>query len=111
MDVEKSIEFILQSLARAEVRADRADQRMDRADERMDRLERAIAQTNRIVKGLVRAGVSLRSDVRELQRYRAASEKFRAQTEQNLAEITGKLDALIDIVDKSIRRNGGRRHR
>jgi hypothetical protein len=48
--------------------------------------------------------------MRELQRYRAASEKFRARTEQNLAEITGKLDALIDIVDKSIRRNGGRGH-
>jgi hypothetical protein len=74
-------------------------------------LERAIAQTNRVVKVLVRAGVSLRSDVRELHRYRAASEKFRAQTEQNLAEITGKLDALIDIVDKSIRRNGRHGHR
>jgi chromosome segregation ATPase len=110
MDVEKTIEFNLHSQARAEARADRAEERMDRADQRMDRLERAIAQTNRTVKGLVRAGVSLRSDVRELQRYRAASEKFRAQTEQNLAEITGKLDVLIDIVDKSIRRNGERGH-
>jgi chromosome segregation ATPase len=103
MDVERTIEFILQSQAKAEARA-------DRAEERMDRLERSIAQTNRTVKGLVRAGLSIRSDVRELQRYRAQSEKFRAQTEQNLAEITGKLDALIDIVDKSIRRNGGHRH-
>jgi chromosome segregation ATPase len=110
MDVEKSIEFILHSQARAEARADRAEERMDRADQRMDRLERAIAQTNRVVKVLVRAGVSLRSDVRELQRYRTASEKFRVQTEQNLAEITGKLNALIDIVDKSIRRDGGRGH-
>ena len=66
-----------------------------------DRLER-------VVKGLVRAGLSLRSDGRELEKYRATSEKYRAQTEQNLAEITGKLDALTDIVDKSIRRNGGR---
>jgi hypothetical protein len=63
------------------------------------------------VKGLVRPGLSHRSDVRELQRYRAQSEKFRAQTEQNLAEITGKLDALIDIVDRSVRRNGRRAHR
>jgi nanoRNase/pAp phosphatase (c-di-AMP/oligoRNAs hydrolase) len=102
MDVGKTMEFILQSQAKAEARADRAEQRMDR-------LERAIAQNIRVVKGLVRAGVSLRSDVRELQRWRAASEKFRAQTEQNSAKITGKLDALIDIVDKSIRRNGGRR--
>jgi hypothetical protein len=29
-----------------------------------------------------------------------------AWTEQNLAEITEKLDALIDVVDKSIRRDG-----
>jgi hypothetical protein len=74
----------------------------------MDRLERAIAQTNRVVMRLVRTGISLRSDVRELQRFRTQSEKFRAQTEQNMAEITSKLDALIDIVDKSLRRNGGR---
>jgi nanoRNase/pAp phosphatase (c-di-AMP/oligoRNAs hydrolase) len=108
MDVERTIEFILHSQAKAEARADRADQRMDRAEQRMDRLERALAQNIRVVKGLVRAGVSLRSDMREMQRWRAASEKFRAQTERNLAEITGKLDALIDIVDKSLRRNGGR---
>ena len=39
--------------------------------------------------------------------------RIRARTEQNLAEITDKLDALmdalIDVVDKSIRRNGGAR--
>jgi len=99
MDVEKTVESILHLQLRAEARADRADQRMDR-------LERAIAQNNRVVKGLARAGVSLRSDVRELKKYRTASERFRAQTEQNLAEITGKLDALIDLVDKSIRGNG-----
>jgi hypothetical protein len=84
---------------------------MDCADQRMDSLERAIAQSIRVVKGLVRAGGSLRSDVRELQRYRAQSEKFRAQTEQNLAEITGKLDALIDIVDRLVRCNRGRARR
>jgi hypothetical protein len=41
----------------------------------------------------------VRSDARELK-------EFRRRTEQNLAEITEKLDALIDVVDKSIRRNG-----
>jgi len=74
----------------------------------MDRLERAVAQNTRLLRGLVRAGVSLRSDVRELQKYRVASEKFRVRMEQNMAEITDRLDALIDIVDKSIRGNGGR---
>ena len=32
--------------------------------------------------------------------------EFRRRTEQNLAEITEKLDTLIDVVDKSIRGNG-----
>jgi len=101
MDVERTMECILHSQAKAEARA-------ARADERMDRLERALARNVRVVKSLVRAGWSLRSDVRELQKWRAVSEKFRAQTEQNPAGITGKLDALIDIVGKWLRRNGGR---
>jgi hypothetical protein len=58
----------------------------------MDRLER-------LSEPLVRSGLSLRSDVLELK-------EFRRRTEQNLAEITEKLEALIDVVDKSIRRNG-----
>src|SRR6266566_1974236 len=37
MDVEQTIQAILESQLRAEKRADRADERMDRADERMDR--------------------------------------------------------------------------
>jgi len=95
MNVEKTIESILDIQAKAEARADRADRRMDRLEN--------------VVKQLVRPGLSLRSDVRELQKFRARSEKFQARTEENLAEITNKLDALIDIVDKSIRRNGGAR--
>jgi ABC-type transporter Mla subunit MlaD len=95
MNVEETIESILDIQAKAEARADRADRRMDRLEN--------------VVKQLVRSGLSLRSDVRELQKFRARSEKFQARTEENLAEITNKLDALIDIVDKSIRRNGGAR--
>ena len=114
MNVEKTIEFILEmqaktearfgkteeQFARAEERFARVEARADRADHRMDRLEA-------VVKGLVRSGVSLRSDVSELQKWRVQTEKFHARTEENLAEIAGKLDTLIDIVDKSFRRNGG----
>jgi L-lactate utilization protein LutB len=85
MDVEKTMEFILDMQAKNE-------ERWAKADRRMDRLER-------LVERLARSGLSLRSDVQELK-------KFRRRTEQNLAEITEKLDALIDVVDKSIRRNG-----
>jgi len=95
MNVEKTIEFILDMQAKSEERFAKAEARADRADRRMDRLEN-------VVKQLVRSGLSLSSDVRKL-------EKFRARTEENLAEITDKLDALIDVVDRSIRRNGGAR--
>lgn len=93
MNIEKTIEFIIENQAKSEERFARAEERMDRADRRMDRLERVTTQ-------LVRSGLSLRSDVRQLQ-------KFRARTEENLVEITDKLNTLIDVVDKSIRRNGG----
>ena len=127
VNVEKTIEFILDMQAKAEARADRADERAeergnraderanraeeraDRADRRMERLEAAIAQTNRVVKLMVGAGRSLRSDVRDLQRWRVEVRQWQARTDQNLAEITGKLDALTDIVEKWVRRNG-RRH-
>jgi hypothetical protein len=95
MNVEKTIEFILDIQAKAEARADRADRRMDRLES--------------MVKQLVRSGLSLRSDVRKLQEFRVQSEKFRVRTEENLAEITDKLDGLIGVVDKWIRRNGGAR--
>ena len=39
MNVERTIQFILQSQAKAEVRMDRAEARMDRAEARMDRAE------------------------------------------------------------------------
>jgi L-lactate utilization protein LutB len=65
------------------------------AERRMDRLEG-------LVDRLVRSGLSMRSDVKELK-------EFRRRTEQNLAEITEKLDALIDVVDQWTHRNGGKR--
>ena len=50
MDVERTIEFLMDHQAQAEVR--------------MERLERAVSQTNRSLNQLVRYGVSLRGDVR-----------------------------------------------
>ena len=99
MNIEKTMEFILHMQARAEERWAKAEERFARSERRLDRIERVLAQTNRVVAGLARSGVSLRSDVRKLQ-------EFRARTEENLAEITDKLNALIDIVDKPHRRNG-----
>lgn len=49
MNVEKTIEFLLEHSVRAELRMDRADARMDRAEARMDRAE---ARTERMEKHL-----------------------------------------------------------
>jgi len=92
MDVEKTIEFILEHQAQGEVR--------------MKRLERAVSQ-------LVRYGVSLRSDVRRLDKAMAHLTVVHAETDEKLnalivvhTETDEKLNALIDLVDKTIRRNG-----
>ena len=99
MDVEKTIEFIMDHQGHAE--------------DRMERLERAISQTNRVVNQLVRYGVSLRSDVRRLDKAMVRLAEVHAETDEKLkvlaeihAETDGKLNALIDLVDKTIRRNG-----
>ncbi len=92
MDVEKTIEFIFDHQAQAEVR--------------LGRLERAISQTNRIVNQLVRYGVSLRSDVRRHDKAITRLDEAMARLAEVHAETDGKLNALIDLVDKTIRRNG-----
>jgi uncharacterized coiled-coil protein SlyX len=110
MDVERTIEFLLKNQARMDARFDakfaKADQRFAQAEKRfaqtekrLDRLERGlaensriVAQNNRIVTQLARSGVALRSDVR--------------RTEKNLAEVSEKLNILIDVVEHHIRGNG-----
>jgi len=92
MDVERTIEFLMDHQAQAEVR--------------MERLERAVSQTNRSLNQLVRYGVSLRSDVRRHDKAIIRLDKAMAHLAEVHAETDGKLNALIDLVDKTIRRNG-----
>jgi len=99
MDVEKTIEFILDMQAKTEERWAENEKRWAENEKRWAENEKRWAKAERLVERFARSGVALRSDVRELK-------EFRRRTEQNLAEITEKLDALIDVVDKSIRRNG-----
>ena len=49
MDVEKTIQAILESQLRAEKRADRADERMDRAEKRADRFDKQLNATKNLV--------------------------------------------------------------
>ena len=53
MDVEKTIQAILESQLRAEKRADRADERMDRAEKRADKFDKQI----HAIRDLVREGM------------------------------------------------------
>ena len=92
MDINKTIESILDQQARFEAN--------------FAKVERVLAQNNRLVGRLASAGVALRSDVRRQQRAITRLEEFLARHEQTMAEIEDKLNALIDIVDKRSRKNG-----
>ena len=92
MDLERTIEFLMDHQAQAEVR--------------MERLERAVSQTNRSLNQLVRYGVSLRGDVRRHDEAIIRLDKAMAHLAEVHAETDGKLNALIGLVDKTIRRNG-----
>ena len=119
MDVERTIEFLLKNQARMDARMDakfaKVDTRFVKTEKRLDRLERLVAQNNRITTRLVRYGVSLRSDVRRIdktlvviaEKLVEVDEKL-AKTAEKLTETDEKLNALIDIVDHNIRRNDGR---
>jgi septal ring factor EnvC (AmiA/AmiB activator) len=103
MNLERAIEFLIKNQARMDARLDakfdRADQRFAQTEKRLDRLERAMAQNNRIVSRLTRYGVSLRSDVRR-------TERNLARISETLSETDGKLNALIDFVDRQTRGDG-----
>jgi hypothetical protein len=94
MNIEKTIEFILDMQAKAEERFAKAEERFVKSERRLDRMERVVAQNNRLVARLARAGVALRSEVRR-------HERAIVRIEENLAEATDKLNVLIDIVEKN----------
>jgi septal ring factor EnvC (AmiA/AmiB activator) len=113
MDVERTIEFILKNQAqmdarfnakfdRADERFEQAEKRFAQAEKRMDRLDRQIKQASHLVAKLARSGVSLRSDVRK-------TERNLKKLSESLSENDGKLNALIDFVDRQSRGNG-RKH-
>ena len=92
MNVERTMEFILEQQAKFE-------ENFAKIENGLAETQRVLRLTNRVVAGLARAGVSLRSEVRRHERAITRLEEVHAETD-------GKLNALIDIVDKSVRRNG-----
>jgi len=108
VDVEKTIDFLMKNQARMDARF---EAKFGRADERLTRLERVVATNNRGVSRLTRYGRSLRSDVRRLEKALIQIAEAQAKSAVKMNEIEEKLDGLIDVVDKSIRRNGRRTDR
>jgi len=103
MDIERAIEFLVRNQGQMDTRF---DAKFDRADKRLERLERVVAdnnrvvaQNNRIVTRLARYGVSLRDDVRRLDRVLAVLAERHTETDD-------KLNGLIEIVRLHLRGNG-----
>ncbi|HEV2419656.1 MAG TPA: hypothetical protein VGX94_17810 [Terriglobia bacterium] len=105
MNVEKTMEFILKQQAKFEANFEASFQR---SNQRLDRVERVLAQTNRVVAKLASTGVALRSDLRRHEKAIAKHEEYAARHDVMMAEMEGKLNALIDFVDKQTRRNGAK---
>ncbi len=109
MDIEKTIQFLLENQARfdarmeanfakAEERFAKAEERFAKAEKRMDRVERVVAQ-------LAAAGLRFRNEIRRSQL--DTGKQIKALAERQ-AQTEDKLDALIEIVDRTIRRNNSK---
>lgn len=99
MNVEKTMEFILEHQARFEANLTRTDEKHERnyarSAGRLNRIEQVLKQTNRVVGKLASSRVSLRTDIRR-------HEKAIAKHEEMMEEMEDKLNGLIEIVDKSM---------
>jgi hypothetical protein len=84
MDVEKTIQAILESQLRAEKRADRADERMDRAEKRADKFDKQLNAT----KNLVQKGMQIIL-------------KINAELKESRAEFRFRINALIDAQNRT----------
>ncbi len=104
MDIQKTMEFILEQQAKTEANlAAMATKMSERetvgaaTDRRLDRLERSLAR-------LARLGVRSRSNINrrmdEYEQYRKEHAEVHRIIDQNLREITDKLNGLIDVVDR-----------
>jgi hypothetical protein len=81
----------------------KADQRFPKAEKRLDRIEQVVGQTARVVGQLASASLRFRNEIRRSQ----IEADRQLKTLRELGhETEDKLNALIDVVDKSIRRNG-----
>ncbi|MGH9447092.1 MAG: hypothetical protein ACRD3O_15360, partial [Terriglobia bacterium] len=90
MDVEKTIEFLLENQARMDARMEasfvRSEARFAKADERFAKAEKRLDRIERLVTQLATAGLRFRNEIRRAQ----------LDTEKQTKVLTGKLNSLVD---------------
>ena len=96
MDVEKTMEFILNAQARLEASA-------QQHEERIARLESSMATATDLIGRLAQAETRLAEHMQDLRETQAAGFKELREVQ---AATEYKLNALIDTVDKIVRKNG-----
>ena len=75
MNVERTIEFILQSQARAETRLAKAEARAAKTDKRIDAIAKLVRQGMRMMVESKQDHTALRSDMRQLAQAQKATER------------------------------------
>jgi len=102
MDIEKTMQFILDTQARLEATASQHDERLAKLETSLARLETSVARLETSVSALTDlVGRLAQAEIRLVERMDRLAES-QAHTDQ-------RLDILIDVVDKLVRRNGSPR--
>jgi peptidoglycan hydrolase CwlO-like protein len=103
MDVEKTMEFILSTQARVEVSIEELKSVAKGHEERVARLETSMATATDLIGRLAQAETRLAERMQDLRETQAAGFKELREVQ---AATEYKLNALIDTVDKIVRKNG-----
>ncbi|MGH9471013.1 MAG: hypothetical protein ACRD1N_11820 [Terriglobia bacterium] len=99
MDTERTIQFILEMQAKHEVWLQNHEEAMRRLDERFDRTDGMIRQLAEVCMTLARHAEDTDRRIQDTDRLIRELTQAQAQGEH-------KLNALIETVDKLVRRNG-----
>ena len=104
MDVERTIQSILESQLRAAERADRADVRADRADKRMDRFDKQLGVTVNLVRAEVKMVQEMRKEtdfkLNALMDSQMRTEEQMRKHDQSIRRIDEKFNRLLDILNR-----------
>jgi ABC-type transporter Mla subunit MlaD len=111
MDIEKTMEFIIEQQARHATAIQQIDERLVQFDERMARVEGFIEANSGMIRQLVDVSMSLARHAEDTDRFIRELREAQAESVRELREAQAhsdrRLDALIDVVEKLTRRNGG----